>query len=81
VYPNPFREKMKFDWTATKNDKVRLEIFDGRGHRVGVVYEGPVTAGKHYSFDWSAMGLKDSVYYYRYTSSKGVDHGKLIRKR
>lgn len=81
VYPNPFREKLKFEWSAPKNEKVRLEIFDGCGHRVAVVFEGNVVAGRRYSFDWSAMGLKDYVYYYRYTTPKNVEHGKLIRKR
>ncbi len=81
AYPNPFKDKVRFEWKAAKNEKVRLEIFDGRGHRVYLVFEGNVTAGTRYSFDWAAMGLKDCVYYYRYTSSKGVEHGKLMRKR
>ena len=81
AYPNPFKDKVKFEWKAAKNEKVRLEIFDGRGHRVHLVFEGNVTAGTRYSFDWAAMGLRDCVYYYRYTSSKGVEHGKLMRKR
>lgn len=81
AYPNPFHDKLKLEWTAPANDKVRLEIFDVHGTRLGVVYEGAVTAGRRYSFEWSATGLKDYVYYYRYTSSKNVDYGKLLRKK
>jgi hypothetical protein len=83
VYPNPFRDKVGFEWTAASNDNVRLEIYDSRGRKVAVIYEGPVKAGKKYSFTWNANGGscgKDSYFYYRYTTSKGVDTGKLIRK-
>jgi hypothetical protein len=83
IYPNPFREKVNFEWTASKNDHVKLEVYDMRGKRVAVIYDGPVKAGKEYSFDWNANGNgcgKDKYYYYRYTSSKGVDTGRLVRK-
>ncbi|HEX6223070.1 MAG TPA: hypothetical protein VFZ52_01585 [Chryseolinea sp.] len=83
IYPNPFREKVNFEWTASKNDHVKLEIYDTRGKRIAVIYEGPVKAGKEYSFDWNANGNgcgKDKYYYYRFTSSKGVDTGRLVRK-
>ncbi len=81
TYPNPFKDKVKLEWKATANDRVRLEIFDAHGNRVSVVYDGMVTAGTNYSVDWSATGCKDWVYYFRYTSSKKVDSGKLVRKR
>jgi hypothetical protein len=81
TYPNPFKEKVNFEWTAAKDDHARLEIFDARGKRIALVYEGQVKKGKSYSFDWSAIGCgKDRFYYYRYTTSKSVDHGKLVRK-
>jgi hypothetical protein len=80
AYPNPFRDKVKFEWTATGNDHVKLEIFDNHGNRLDVVYQGSVKAGKQYSFDWTSYCLKDRLYYYRFTTSKGVDHGKLFRK-
>lgn len=81
VYPNPFREKVKLEWTAGKNDQVRLEIFDTHGNRLSVVYEGQVKAGTRYSFDWSAACHKGDTFYYRYTSSKSKDSGKLLRKK
>jgi hypothetical protein len=80
AYPNPFRDKVKFEWKATGNDHVRLEIYDNHGNRLDVVYQGYVKAGKHYSFEWSSNCLKDRLYYYRFTTSKGVDYGKLYRK-
>ena len=48
-----------------------------------VVFDGTVKAGQKYGADWNANANgcgKDKYYYYRYTSSKGVDTGRLVRK-
>lgn len=81
AYPNPFKSKVNLEWTAPSNDVVRVEIFDTHGNRLNVVYEGAVTAGKLYSFDWTAPTSKGSVYYVRYTSSKTVTYKRLVRDR
>jgi len=80
VYPNPFKENLNFEWTAPKDDYVQIEILDKLGNRLTMVYEGKVFAGRHYNFDWSAIGLQDHIYFYRYTSTTAVDQGKLLRK-
>ncbi len=79
VYPNPFSDKLNFEWTATANDNVRIEIFDQLGNRITVLYEGTVTKGQQYTFDWTAYGLTERVYYYRFTSSTVSEYGKLVR--
>ena len=79
VYPNPFSDKLNFEWTATANDNVRIEILDQLGNLITVMYEGTVTKGQHYAFDWTAYGLTERVYYYRFTSSTVSEYGKLVR--
>ena len=79
VYPNPFTDKLNFEWIAPANDNVRIEIFDKFGNRITVLYEGSVTKGEHYTFDWTAYGLTERVYYYRFTSSTVSEYGKLLR--
>ena len=80
VYPNPFTDKLNFEWTATANDYVRVEILDKFGNTMTVLYEGSVTKGQHYTFDWTASGLMERIYYYRFTSSTNSVNGKLIRE-
>lgn len=80
VYPNPFERDITFEWTATEDDRVRLEILDGMGRRLTDVYVGNVRKGEHYGFAWTGVGLKDRMYYYKYTSSKRSTYGKLFRK-
>jgi hypothetical protein len=80
VYPNPFNDKLNFEWTATANDFVRIEILDKFGNRMTILYEGSVSKGQHYTFDWTASGLSERVYYYRFTSSSNSEYGKLLRQ-
>jgi hypothetical protein len=80
VYPNPFTDKLNFEWTATANDFVRIEILDQFGNRMTILYEGSVSKGQHYTFDWTASGLRDRIYYYRFTSSSNSEYGKLLRQ-
>jgi len=80
VYPNPFKDHLKFEWTAPADDYAKLQILDKSGNVLTTLYEGKVSKGQHYSFDWTATGLKDNFYYYKYTSSKTKDAGKLYRK-
>jgi hypothetical protein len=81
VYPNPFRDKLNFEWTAPYDDNVKVEILDKSGRSLTTVYEGKVTKGQHYNFEWSAAGLTDHFYFYKYTSSRNKDYGQLSRKR
>jgi len=80
AYPNPFVRDITFEWTSPCDDRVRLEILDGLGRKLTDVYVGNVRKGETYSFAWTAFGLKDRMYYYKYTSSKRSTHGKLFRK-
>ncbi|HEY5748093.1 MAG TPA: hypothetical protein VIU12_18610 [Chryseolinea sp.] len=81
VYPNPFKDKLNFEWTAPYDDYVQVEILDKSGRRLTTVFEGKVTKGQHYNFEWSAAGLTDHFYFYKYSSSRNKDYGQLTRKR
>jgi hypothetical protein len=80
VYPNPFTDKLNFEWTATANDFVRIEILDKFGNRMTTLYEGSVSKGQHYTFDWTGSGLRERVYYFKFTSSTNSEYGKLLRQ-
>jgi hypothetical protein len=79
VYPNPFRDKVNFAWTAAKDDFVKLEIVDKCGNRVAMVFQGNVVRGQQYKYEWIAPRTCEQFYYFKLTSSKGVESGKLVR--
>lgn len=80
AYPNPFDTNLMFEWTADKDEVVRLEIVDQLGRTLTEVYKGTVRKGESYKFDWTARGLKDKMYFYKFTSSTKSSYGKLFRK-
>jgi hypothetical protein len=80
AYPNPFDKDLTFEWTADKDDEVRLEILDQLGRVLTEVYTGNVKKGETYTFDWTGAGLKDRMYFFKYTSSTQSTYGKLFRK-
>jgi hypothetical protein len=80
-YPNPFKDWIKFEWTATKDEKVKLEIYDSNGSRECVVYDGPVKRGKRYSVDWDGRNMKDGLHYCRMATSSGVRYKKIMKFR
>jgi len=79
AYPNPFTDRVNFEWTSNEDDYVQVEILDVLGRRTSVIFRGPVQKGNSYSCDWSPTGT-DRLYLYRYQSSKKMEQGKLLMK-
>ena len=80
AFPNPFINDIKFEWTADQDDIIRLEIYDQMGRLLTQVYTGNVRKGETYTFDWTGVGLKERMYFYKYSSSTKSVRGKLFRK-
>jgi hypothetical protein len=80
-FPNPFKDWIKFEWTATKDEKVKLEIYNANGGRECIVYEGPVKRGKRYSVDWDTRNMKDGLHYCRFATSRGARYQKIMKFR
>lgn len=80
TYPNPFINDVKFEWTAEEDDIIRLEVYDQMGRLLTRVYTGRVKKGETYTFDWTGAGLKERMYFYKYSSSTKSVRGKLFRK-
>jgi hypothetical protein len=45
AYPNPFKEQLSFRFVSPVSGKAVLEVFNVQGQRVGVVFDGNVSAG------------------------------------
>lgn len=80
AYPNPFRDKVKLEWTAKSTDRAKLEIYDSRGRLLEVLFEGRTEAGRKYAFEWAPDAGREFLYYFKLSTSKGVEHGKLVKR-
>jgi hypothetical protein len=45
AYPNPFKEELNFRFVSPVSGKATLEVFNIHGQRLGIVFDGNVSAG------------------------------------
>jgi hypothetical protein len=79
AYPNPFTDRITFEWTSPADDFVQVEIMDLLGRRACVVFSGNVRKGQSYHCDWTPSD-SEKIYVYRFNSSRKTEQGKLFKK-
>jgi len=82
TYPNPFIDRINFEWTAPSDDYVNVEIYDAMGRKISVVFDGNVREGQSYNVDWIPLSQPEKMclYFYKYRSTKNVKQGRLLRR-
>jgi hypothetical protein len=81
VYPNPFSEKLRFEFVSPVNTHARIQMFDVTGRMVKTVFDNPVTGGTNYTTEFIPASLITSMYFYRITLGENVFVGKVIYKK
>jgi hypothetical protein len=77
-YPNPFEDQLNFQWTASQDDYVQLEILDEFSNYLTTVYTGRVEKGTTYT--WSLkVSTEAKLLYYRFITSQKTEAGKLLK--
>lgn len=82
-YPNPFNPSTTIRVDVPLAGEIKLKVFDLLGREVKTLYSGILSAGRH-SFGWDGRDevgkiLSTGVYYYRLTTSTGVNLvGKMV---
>jgi hypothetical protein len=76
-YPNPFNPSTDIAVEIPQADHIRLDVFDAVGRLVATLADGNYGAGYH-PFTWNAVDaqgrqLPGGVYFYRVTTSKGIE--------
>ena len=75
-YPNPFNRQTVLSFALPGETKVRIEVFNTRGERVAIAFDGTAHAGLNaVSFD--AGDLASGVYAYRLTGPAFKRTGKM----
>ena len=80
VYPNPFSEKLNFEFVSPTNTDVILDILDATGRKVKTIFEGPVEGGVLNSAEFVPATSLTGLYIYQLTMGKNVFVGKVIYK-
>ncbi|MES2621042.1 MAG: T9SS type A sorting domain-containing protein, partial [Bacteroidota bacterium] len=78
AYPNPSNSVVTFELEfATDLEKVSLQVFNVSGQKVADLYNGSVTEGVEYKFEFNASNLAQGTYYYRLNTNEETKVGKL----
>ena len=78
VTASPFVGKTRLTCSVPGRTPARLEVFDGTGQLVRMVFSGVLPAGTH-SFDLDAQGLGSGIYLGRLSTPQGRSLVKLAR--
>jgi hypothetical protein len=79
VFPNPYIDKVTFQFVPEADTRAKLELFDITGRPVETLYEGNVTGGEKYEIEYLRTVPNSNVLIYRMTMGDKVSTGKLLR--
>jgi hypothetical protein len=78
VYPNPFSERVHFEFVPAEAVYARIDMFDVTGRLVKTIINQPVQAGVVYNAAFKPDGAVRSFYLYRMTLGGSIQTGKVI---
>lgn len=76
-YPNPFNPSTTIEYSLSKTEKVKLEIFDILGRRVTTLVDEEQTSGS-YKVTFDASQFASGVYFYKLRSGNFVKTKKMM---
>jgi hypothetical protein len=78
IYPNPFRDLVRLDFSLDKAASVSMVIFNSLGEKVRTLLDGTGLSAGTYSIDLYSADLQPGIYYCRFESDNLVEVRKLI---
>lgn len=76
-YPNPFSQRTTIQYEIGETSRVKLEVYDMIGHRVGVLVDEMLPAGQHEARFNPSSELASGVYLYRIQAGGFSSHRKM----
>jgi hypothetical protein len=81
VFPNPFSDRLRFEFIAPVDAQARIDLFDMTGRLVNTVFDLPVKAGQDYQADFEPSNDVSGMYFYRATIGEQVFNGKVTYRK
>jgi hypothetical protein len=81
VYPNPFSDKLWFEFVAPADMHARINLYDVTGRMMQTVFDNEVKAGINYNADFVPSTNTSGMYFYRMTLGEEVFNGKVMYKK
>jgi hypothetical protein len=81
VFPNPFREKVVFSFTPEYDVNAVLQVFSLNGALIETLYQGEVSHGLLYQFEFRPTEINTSIMLYRIVLGNEVYSGRILNNR
>jgi hypothetical protein len=81
VYPNPFKEKVTFEFISAKDANARIEITNVLGQRIAVLMDENVREGELNRIEYEPVDVVSEILIYRLILDKNVQSGRIIYKK
>ena len=81
VYPNPFSDRLRFEFVATEDVNARIDMYDMSGRMVKTIFEQPVQADMSYEAEFKPETTISGMYIYRMVMGDAVFNGKVVFRK
>jgi hypothetical protein len=78
VYPNPFTDKLRFEFVSPVSAKARIDVYDMTGRMVTNIFEQTIEEGIRYEAEFKPETIVTGMYFYRMIIGDEVYNGKVI---
>jgi hypothetical protein len=81
VYPNPFNDRLYFDFNSPKDVRACIDIFDVTGRKVKSVFYSFIKGGVNYHAEFIPESEVNNLYFYQIKLGEEVFYGKIVYSR
>ncbi|KAF0236236.1 MAG: hyalin domain-containing, partial [Prolixibacteraceae bacterium] len=81
VYPNPFTDRLRFEFVSPADVNAQIDLFDMNGRLVKTIFEQQVEADQYYEAEFKPETTISAFYVYRIILGENVQNGKVIFKK
>ena len=81
VYPNPFTDRLRFEFVSPESVIARIDLYDMTGRMVKTIFEQPIEGGVSYEAGFKPEAIISGMYIYRVTMGEAVYNGKVVFKK
>ena len=81
AYPNPFSERLRFEFVASESVNARIDLYDMTGRLVKTVFDQPVESGVSYQAEFRPDAMVAGMYVYRAVMGEQIYNGKVVFKK
>jgi N-acetylneuraminic acid mutarotase len=78
AFPNPFSNKINFEFITTNSDDISFAIYDIRGAKIKEVFTGKGSPGKKINLTYEDSGLHSGMYFARLQIGQKILNYKIL---